>query len=109
MISKILTIIGPTAVGKTTISIEIAKQLSGEIIGLDSRQIYFNMEIGTAQPTMEERGGVRHHLIGIRAPNKVIAAGEYAKLIEAVILDIKQRGKLPIICGGAGLYYRALR
>lgn len=109
MISKILTIIGPTAVGKTNISIELAKQLNGEIIGLDSRQIYFNMEIGTAQPSMEERSGIRHHLIGIRAPDKVIAAGEYAKLIEAVILDIKQRGKLSIICGGAGLYYRALR
>jgi len=106
---KILTIIGPTAVGKTSISIEVAKQLDGEIIGLDSRQIYFDMEIGTAQPTMEERGGIPHHLIGVRAPDKVIAAGEFAKLVNAVITDIKQRGKLPIICGGAGLYFRALR
>jgi tRNA dimethylallyltransferase len=109
MNSTILTIIGPTAVGKTAISIELAKKLDGEIIGLDSRQIYFNMEIGTAQPTIEERSGIRHHLIGVRAPDKVIAAGEYAKLIVPVIIDIKQRGKLPVICGGAGLYYRALR
>lgn len=108
MFIKILTIIGPTAVGKTSISIEVAKQLNGEIIGLDSRQIYFDMEIGTAQPTIKERCGIKHHLIGIRAPDKVIAAGEYAKLIEAAIVDIKQRGKLPIICGGAGLYFRAL-
>ncbi len=107
--SKILTIIGPTAVGKTAIAIELAKQINGEVIGLDSRQIYFGMEIGTAQPTEDERQGIRHHLIGIRSPDKVVAAGEYAKLVDAVIVDIRQRNHEPIICGGAGLYYRALR
>ncbi len=109
MKDKILTIIGPTAVGKTSISIELAKQLNGEIIGLDSRQIYFDMEIGTAQPSLEERDGIRHHLIGIRAPDQVITAGEYVKLVSAVIVDVQQREKTPIICGGAGLYFRALR
>ncbi|MEE8341349.1 MAG: tRNA (adenosine(37)-N6)-dimethylallyltransferase MiaA [Candidatus Neomarinimicrobiota bacterium] len=108
MRQKILTIIGPTAIGKTAIAIELAKRLDGEIIGLDSRQIYFGMEIGTAQPTEEERQGIRHHLIGIRSPDKVVAAGEYAKLVNAVITDILQRNHEPIICGGAGLYYRAL-
>lgn len=107
--SKILTIIGPTAVGKTAIAIELAKHINGEVIGLDSRQIYFGMEIGTAQPTEDERQGIRHHLIGIRSPDKVVAAGEYAKLVDAVIVDIRQRNHEPIICGGAGLYYRALR
>lgn len=106
---KILTIIGPTAIGKTSLSIEIAKQLNGEIIGLDSRQIYFGMTIGTAQPSIEEQSGVPHHLIGIRSPDEIITAGEYAKLVNAVIIDVKERGKVPIICGGAGLYYRALR
>lgn len=106
---KILTIIGPTAIGKTAIAIELAKQINGEVIGLDSRQIYFGMGIGTAQPTEEERLGIRHHLIGIRSPDKVVAAGEYAKLVSAVIVDIRQRNHEPIICGGAGLYYRALR
>jgi tRNA dimethylallyltransferase len=105
---KILTIIGTTAAGKTTIAIELAKQINGEVIGLDSRQIYFGMEIGTAQPNIMEMQGVRHHLIGIRSPDKVIAAGENVKLVNAVIIDIKQRNHEPIICGGAGLYYRAL-
>ena len=109
MKQKILTVIGPTAIGKTSIAIELAKQINGEVIGLDSRQIYFGMEIGTAQPTYSEMEGVRHHLIGIRSPNKVIAAGEYAKMVNAVIVDIRQRNHEPIICGGAGLYYRALR
>ena len=109
MSDKILTIIGPTAVGKTSISIELAKQLNGEIVGLDSRQIYFDMEIGTAQPTFEEQNDIRHHLIGIRSPDQIITAGEYIKLVNAVIADVQQRGKNPIICGGAGLYFRALR
>jgi len=109
MKQKILTIIGPTAIGKTAIAIELAKQINGEVIGLDSRQIYFGMEIGTAQPIISEMQGIRHHLIGIRSPDKVVAAGEYAKLVNAVIVDIHQRNHEPIICGGAGLYYRALR
>jgi len=108
MKQMILTILGPTAMGKTAIAIELAKQINGEIIGLDSRQIYFGMEIGTAQPTYKEMRNVRHHLIGIRSPDKVVAAGEYAKLVNAVVVDIKQRNHEPIICGGAGLYYRAL-
>lgn len=108
MSQNILTIIGPTAIGKTAIAIELAKQINGEVIGLDSRQIYFSMEIGTAQPTIVEMQGVRHHLIGIRPPDKVVAAGEYAKLVNAVIVDIRQRNYEPIICGGAGLYYRAI-
>ena len=108
MKQNILTIIGPTAIGKTAIAIELTKQINGEVIGLDSRQIYFGMEIGTAQPTTVEMQGVRHHLIGIRSPDKVVAAGEYAKLVNAVIIDIRQRNHEPVICGGAGLYYRAL-
>ena len=106
---RIITIVGQTAVGKTKIAIELAKRINGEIIGLDSRQIYFAMEIGTAQPTSIERGGIPHHLIGIRSPIRNISAGEYAKMVKAVIIDIEQRQKLPIICGGAGLYHRALR
>ena len=108
MNNKILTIIGPTAIGKTAIAIELAKKSNAEIIGLDSRQFYYGMEIGTAQPSIEERENIVHHLIGIRSPNKAIASGEYAKLVDAVIVDILQRNKTPIICGGAGLYYRAL-
>ena len=87
MKQRILTIIGPTGIGKTTIAIEVARKINGEIIGLDSRQIYFGMEIGSAQPTTVEMQYIRHHLIGIRSPDKIIAAGEYANLVNAVIAE----------------------
>ena len=103
-----LTIIGPTASGKTFLSVVLAKQLGGEIIGLDSRQVYDGMSIGTAQPTKEDMDGIPHHLFGFRAPSEPISAGEYAKLVRTKIKDIQANGKTPIICGGAGLYYRAL-
>jgi tRNA dimethylallyltransferase len=105
---NILAIVGPTAVGKTSISVAIAKELNGEIIGLDSRQIYKGMAIGTAQPTEEEMGGICHHLMGFLEPSDPISAGEYAKLVKAKVKEIQSHEKYPIICGGAGLYYRAL-
>ena len=105
---NILTIVGPTSVGKTSISVDIAKKLNGEIIGLDSRQIYKGMTIGTAQPAEEEMDGIRHHLMGFREPSEPISAGEYAKLVKEKVKEIQSHGKSPIICGGAGLYYRAL-
>jgi tRNA dimethylallyltransferase len=105
---KILTIVGPTAVGKTSLVVSVANQLNGEIIGLDSRQIYKRMALGTAQPTAEEMGGIPHHLIGFREPSEPVSAGEYAKLVKEKITEIQSNGKQPIICGGAGLYYRAL-
>ena len=105
---KILTILGPTASGKTGLAVELAKVLNGEIIGLDSMQIYKGMSIGTAQPTKTEIEGIRHYLISIRKPSESISAGEYAQLVEQKIIQIKNRGKRPIICGGSGLYYRAL-
>ena len=105
---KILTIIGPTASGKTFLSVVLAKKLEGEIIGLDSRQVYDGMSIGTAQPAKEDMDGIPHHLFGFRDPSEPISAGEYAKLVRAKVKDIQGKGKSPIICGGAGLYYRAL-
>ncbi|MCS5638804.1 MAG: tRNA (adenosine(37)-N6)-dimethylallyltransferase MiaA [Candidatus Marinimicrobia bacterium] len=105
---KILTIIGPTASGKTSLAVESAKLLEGEVIGLDSRQIYEGMPLGTAQPTKNEMAGIPHHLFGFRDLSEPISAGEYAKLVRAKVKDIQGKGKSPIICGGAGLYYRAL-
>ena len=105
---KILTIIGPTASGKTSLAVESAKLIKGEVISLDSRQIYEGMSIGTAQPTKNEMAGVPHHLFGFRDPSEPISAGEYAKLVRAKVKDVQANGKTPIICGGAGLYYRAL-
>ena len=105
---KTLTILGPTASGKTALAIELAKVLNGEIVGLDSRQIYKGMSIGTAQPTEAEMAGVPHYLISIRRPSESISAGEYVQLVEEKIMQIKNKGKRPIICGGSGLYFRAL-
>ena len=102
------TIVGPTASGKTSLAIEVAKKINGEIIGLDSRQIYKGMEIGTAQPSKQERDGVNHHLIGCLDPWIRISAGQYAKKIHEKIHEIENNGKVPLICGGAGLYYRSI-
>ncbi len=105
----ILTIIGPTAIGKTGLAIELAKILNGEIVGIDSRQIYKELKIGTAQPTDKERQAVPHHLIGVRNLDMIISAGEYSKLVHKRIGEIEQRNNLPIICGGSGLYFRAMK
>ena len=106
---KVLTIVGPTASGKSSLSVELAKLLDGEIIGLDSRQIYEGMPIGTAQPTSGEMDKIRHHLFGFRNPAKPISSGEYAKMVKEKVVEIRGFGRIPIICGGAGLYYRALK
>ena len=105
---KIITIIGATSVGKTDLAIRIAEIINGEIIGLDSRQIYNYMPIGTAQPTEHERQNIKHHLIGIREPWDSVSAGEYAKMVIKKVNTIMKKGSVPIICGGAGLYYRAI-
>ena len=106
--NKVLTIIGPTASGKTSLAVNLSKKLNAEVISLDSRQIYRGMAIGTAQPSIKEMNGVKHHLIGIKDPSLSISAGEYAKLVIDKVKDIKLKGRMPIICGGAGLYYRAI-
>ena len=103
-----LAIIGPTASGKSRLAIEIAKKIKGEIIGLDSRQIYKDMSIGTAQLNKEEEEGIPHHLIGIKSPEETISAGEYAELVLDEIKNIQSRNHIPIICGGSGLYFRTL-
>lgn len=106
---KIFTIIGPTAVGKTNISIKIAKLIKGQVVGLDSRQIYKGMSIGTAQPNKIEMQSIVHHLIGNRDPWKSISAGEYSDMVIKSVSNIMNSGGNPIICGGAGLYYHAIK
>jgi len=101
-------IVGPTASGKTSISVKLAKKIDGEVIGLDSRQIFKGMEIGTAQPSLLEMNGIPHHLIGSLDPWMRISAGEYAKKVFDKIQIIKNKGKIPILCGGSGLYFRAV-
>ena len=101
---KIAAIVGPTASGKTSLSIELAKRFDGEIISCDSMQIYKEMDIGTAKPTIEEMQGIPHHMISICDPLQKFSCSDYAIMATECIHDIASRGKLPIFCGGTGLY-----
>lgn len=104
----IVVIVGPTASGKTELSIELAKRIDGEIISGDSMQVYKHMDIGTAKVTPEEMDGVPHHLIDILNPDEAFSAFAFKNLAEALINDITSRGKIPIIAGGTGLYIQSL-
>jgi len=106
--SDVLVITGPTATGKTALSICLAKRLGGEIVGADSMQIYKGMDIGTAKPTMEEREGIPHHMIDVVLPSEPYSAYEYVRRGTEIVDDIRKRGKLPIITGGTGLYIDSL-
>ena len=101
---KIAAVTGPTASGKTALAIALAKRLDGEIISCDSMQIYRGMDIGTAKPTKEELAEVPHHLIDILPADAPYSCSDYVKDAERAVEDIVSRGKLPIFCGGTGLY-----
>ncbi len=104
-----LTIIcGPTAVGKTELTLALAERFDGEIISADSRQVYRLMDIGTAKPTKADQQQVRHHLIDVVWPNEDIQCGTFYSLAEAAMQSIRQRNKRPFLAGGTGLYIRAL-
>ena len=106
---KIFSIFGPTGIGKSSLAIELAKKIDGEIIGVDSRQIYNGIPIGTAQPDSSQLNEVPHHLIGFKKLNEKISAGEYVELIDNKIDKIIQKNKSPILCGGTGLYFKSLK
>jgi len=103
-----IAIVGPTCTGKTDLSIKLAQRFNGEIVALDSRTIYQRMDIGTAKPTSKQQKTIKHHAINILEPNRFFTVAEYVKIATAAINDILSRGKLPILCGGTGLYARAL-
>lgn len=105
---KLLVLIGPTAVGKTKMSIELAKHFNGEIISGDSMQVYRKMDIGTAKITPEEMEGIPHHLIDIKHPHESFSVAEFQQLVREKITQISNRGKLPMIVGGTGLYIQAV-
>lgn len=105
---KIITVVGPTASGKTALGIALAKEFEGEIISADSRQIYRGMDIGTAKPSPEEFSAVPHHLINIKSPNEDYTVAEYKTDAIAAINDVLKRGKLPILVGGTGLYIKTV-
>jgi tRNA dimethylallyltransferase len=104
----LVVILGPTASGKSALAIALAERLSGETVSCDSVAVYRNFEIGTAKPSHEERARIPHHLIDVAEPGDAFTAGEYARQARAAIHEIAQRGRLPIVVGGTGLYLRAL-
>lgn len=104
----LIVIVGPTAAGKTALSLDLAEALRGEIISADSRQIYRGMDIGTAKATPAERARVPHHLLDIVRPDQVLSVVEYQKLAYAAIEEIAARGRLPFLVGGTGQYIRAV-
>ena len=108
MENRLICICGPTASGKTALSVALAKQLHTEIISADSMQIYRGMDIGTAKPTAEERQGVPHHLLDICAPGEAFSVARYVELADAAAQDVLSRGMVPIVAGGTGLYMDAL-
>ena len=106
--SKVIVICGPTASGKTSLSIRLAKKINGEIVSCDSMQIYEDMDIGTAKPSAEEMQGIKHYLIGNVRPDERYSVAEYKKDAENAIEEILAKGKTPIVVGGTGLYVNSL-
>jgi tRNA dimethylallyltransferase len=106
---KCLAVTGATASGKTALAIALARELGGEIVSLDSMQIYRGMDIGTAKATREEQAQAPHHLIDILDPTEAFSAAEYAARAEEAVKEIHARGRVPIFCGGTGLYLEAVR
>ncbi len=104
----LIVIAGPTASGKTALSVELAKEYGAEIVSADSMQIYKGLSIATAKPTPDEMQGVPHHLIDFLEPDQPFSVADYVKLAGECIRDIYSRGKLPIVCGGTGLYISSL-
>lgn len=107
-IKKIIYIVGPTASGKTDLSLELCKHIDAEIIGADSMQIYKHIEIGTAKPTKEEIGKTKYHLIDFVEPDSIYTASQFKDDAQSLIGDIHKRGAVPIVCGGTGLYVNSL-
>jgi tRNA dimethylallyltransferase len=105
---SLVVILGPTASGKTALSLHVAGRMQGEIVNCDSVAVYRELEVGTAKPSKEERERVPHHLIDIAGPEDLITAGDYSRLARQAIAEIAARGNLPIVVGGSGLYLRAL-
>ena len=106
--NKLICIAGPTASGKTALSIALAKELDGEVVSCDSMQVYKRMDIGTAKPTAEEMGNIPHHMLSVAEPWEDFSVGKYCDMATPIVDDILARGKTAIIVGGTGLYMDAL-
>lgn len=106
--SKILVILGPTASGKSDLAVRFAKKFNGEIISADSRQVYTGLDIGTGKITKKEMDGIPHHMLDVISPKKIFSVAEWKEKSQKIIRQIISRGKLPIICGGTGLYIQSI-
>lgn len=106
--SPAIFLMGPTASGKTALAVQLAQKLKTEIISVDSAMVYRGMDIGTAKPSLEERGGIVHHLIDILDPSEVFSTGQFRIRALALMADISKRGKIPLLAGGTMLYFNAL-
>ncbi|MEQ1530265.1 MAG: tRNA (adenosine(37)-N6)-dimethylallyltransferase MiaA, partial [Methylococcales bacterium] len=104
----VIFLMGPTASGKTALGVQLAQALNGEIISVDSALVFKGMDIGTAKPTINERGGIAHHLIDILDPAEAYSTGQFRKQALTLMADITAHGKLPILVGGTMLYFNAL-
>ncbi len=104
----LVVILGPTASGKTALSLHLAEKMRGEIVSCDSVAVYRELDIGTAKPSADERSRAPHHLLDIAAPDELVTAGDYSRAARRAIQEIRERGHLPIVVGGTGLYLRAL-
>jgi tRNA dimethylallyltransferase len=104
----LIVLVGPTASGKTSLALRLAEEFNGEIVSCDSVAVYREMEIGTAKPAREERALIRHHMIDIVSPDEACTAGDYSRQAREALTGITERGHLPIVAGGTGLYLRAL-
>lgn len=105
---KLIVIAGPTASGKTAVAVELCRRIGGEVVSADSMQIYRGMDILSAKPTVEEMGGIAHHMLGIADPKEKFSAAKYRDMAKQIISDIAKRGKIPVLCGGTGLYINAV-
>ena len=106
--ARVLCVVGPTATGKTKMGVALAKRFNGEVVSVDSMQLYRGMEIGTAAPTVDEMEGIPHHMVGVADPVESWSAARYVQAADACVQDILSRGRLPVLAGGTGLYLDAL-
>lgn len=106
--TKVAALVGPTAVGKTDASLRVAEELGAEIVSVDSMQVYRGMDVGTAKPARAEMERVPHHLVDLRDPDHELTVAEFQELGRAAIEEVAARGRLPLLVGGSGLYFRAL-
>ncbi|HEY7375899.1 MAG TPA: tRNA (adenosine(37)-N6)-dimethylallyltransferase MiaA [Polyangia bacterium] len=107
-LTRFVAVLGPTASGKSALGLALAERTGGEIVACDSQQVYIGMDIGTAKPTADERRRVPHHGLDLARPDESFHAARWAAVARAAIADVAGRGRLPIVVGGTGLYYRAL-